>query len=156
IVTNKVFTVILSAYVEGLAASVKASRERPPGSPIGSSPVQRLLSNGTDDNTSGSQTNSGPRKSTEQWELAHVLAMQCLKKFKEPVRTIEDVEKQSCEAIGLLTKSVRFIPRVSYYSGKGDPSTESELRELACRIVRTEYMTMVGASEQHVPTTDGG
>ena len=30
--------------------------------------------------------------------------MQCLKKFKEPVRTIEDVENQSCEAIRLLTK----------------------------------------------------
>ncbi|KAF8625008.1 hypothetical protein AX15_005598 [Amanita polypyramis BW_CC] len=143
-VTNKVFTVILSAYVEGLAASVKASRERPPGSPTGSSPVHRLLSNGT-----GNNTNSGSRKSTEQWELAHVLAMQCLKKFKEPVRTIEDVENQSCEAIRLLTKSVRFIPRFSYYSGKADPSTESELREVACRIVRTEYMTMIGASEQH-------
>lgn len=77
-VTNKVFTVILSAYVEGLAASVEASCERPPRSPTGSSPVQRLLSNGTDDNTSGSQTNSGPRKSTGQWELAHVFAMQCL------------------------------------------------------------------------------
>ena len=91
--------------------------------------------------------------------------MQCLKKFKEPVRTIEDVENQSCEAIRLLTKrhvhnvlhkalfcnavSVRFIPRFSYYSGKADPSTESELRELACRIVRTEYMAMIGASEQH-------
>ncbi|KAF8337140.1 hypothetical protein F5887DRAFT_985413 [Amanita rubescens] len=129
-VTNKVFTVILLAYVEGLAASVEASRKRPPGSP-----------------TSGSQTNSGPRKSTEQWELAHVFAMQCLRKFKEPVRTIEDVENQSCEAIRLLTKSVHCIPRVSYYSGKADPSTESELGELACRIVRTEYMTMVGASE---------
>lgn len=34
IVTNKVFTVILFAYVEGLAASVEASRERPPGSPV--------------------------------------------------------------------------------------------------------------------------
>ncbi|KIL57471.1 hypothetical protein M378DRAFT_16227 [Amanita muscaria Koide BX008] len=70
----------------------------------GSSPVQQLLSNGTDDNTSGSQTNSGPRKLIEQWELVHVFAMQCLKKFKEPVRTIEDVENQSCEAIRLLTK----------------------------------------------------
>ncbi|KAM6491051.1 hypothetical protein JOM56_013290 [Amanita muscaria] len=161
-VTNKVFTVILSAYVEGLAATVEASRERPPGSPTGSSPVQRLLSIGTDDNVSQKETsrahdtdgltNSGPRRSTEQWELAHVFAMQCLKKFKEPVRTIEDIENQSCEAI----RFVRAIPRVSSYSGKADPSTESELMELACRIVRTEYMTTVGASEQHVPATDGG
>jgi len=41
---------------------------------------------------------------TEQWELALDFVMQCLKKFKEPVRTIEDVENQSCEAIRLLTK----------------------------------------------------
>jgi hypothetical protein len=54
--------------------------------------------------TSGSQTRSGPRKSTEQWELALAFANQCLNKFLEPVRTIEDVERQSCEAIGLLTK----------------------------------------------------
>lgn len=45
----------------------------------------------------------------------------------------------------LFCNSVRFIPRVSHYSGKEDPSTENELRALARRIVRTEYMTMVGA-----------
>jgi hypothetical protein len=54
--------------------------------------------------TFGSQTRSGPRKSIEQWELALNFATQCLNKFQEPVRTVEDVEKQSCEAIGLLTK----------------------------------------------------
>ena len=27
-----------------------------------------------------------------------------MNKFKEPVHTIEDVEKQSCEAVALLTK----------------------------------------------------
>ena len=32
--TNKAFTVILLAYVEGLAASVEACRERPPESPV--------------------------------------------------------------------------------------------------------------------------
>jgi hypothetical protein len=33
-VTNKVFTVILFAYMEGLAASVKKSRERPAAPPV--------------------------------------------------------------------------------------------------------------------------
>ena len=34
IVTNKVFSVILFAYMEGLAASVEVSRARPPESPV--------------------------------------------------------------------------------------------------------------------------
>jgi hypothetical protein len=63
----------------------------------GSSPVERLLRNGTDDNVSQKET-------SRAHELALDFAMQCLKKFKEPVRTIEDVENQSCEAIRLLTK----------------------------------------------------
>jgi hypothetical protein len=54
--------------------------------------------------TSGSQIRSGPPKSTEQWELALNFAEQCLNKFLEPVLTVEDVEKQSREAIALLTK----------------------------------------------------
>lgn len=141
-VTNKVFTVILFAYVEGLAASVKWSRERPPASPTRSLAAQQLVCIRTDYNT-------------EKWELALAFAKQCLNKFQEPVHTIEDVEKQSCEAIGLLTKSVRSIPRVSHRSGKAE-STENELRALARRIVRTQYMTMVGVSEQHVHATDGG
>ncbi|KIK08823.1 hypothetical protein K443DRAFT_671881 [Laccaria amethystina LaAM-08-1] len=141
-VTNKVFTVILFAYMEGLAASVKKSRERPAAPPTGSSPAQRMVRNHINDNT-----RSGPRKSTEQWEVALAFANQCLNKFLEPVRTIEDVERQSCEAIGLLTKSVRSIPRVSHYSGKAELSTDNELRAVARRIVCTEYMTMVEASE---------
>ncbi|KAF8797540.1 hypothetical protein BYT27DRAFT_7228908 [Phlegmacium glaucopus] len=159
-VTNKVFTVVLFAYVEGLAASVKASHERPPESPVnwfgGSSPAQQLLCNCTDDNVSQKETScahdtdgctrSGPCKSTEQWELALDFARQCLNKFQEPVCTIEDIEKQSCEAIRLLTKSVHFIPHVSHYSGKEDPSTKNELRVLTHHIVCTEYMTMVEAS----------
>ena len=32
--TNKVFSVVLFAYLEGLAATVKESRERPPVSPV--------------------------------------------------------------------------------------------------------------------------
>ena len=69
--TNKVFGVILSAFMEGLGACC----EWPPGS-----------------------------KSTEQLEVALDIAKQCLSKFKEPVNSIEDAEKKSCEAIRLLTK----------------------------------------------------
>ncbi|KAI0248593.1 hypothetical protein BJV78DRAFT_1276522 [Lactifluus subvellereus] len=141
-VTNKVFSIILFAYMEGLAALVKASCERPPVSPTGSLHTQQMLHNHTDDNT-----HSGPYKSTEQWEFALNFAMQCLSKFQEPVNSVEDVEKQSCGAIGLLTKSVCSIPRVSHYSGKEDPSTEDELGALAHCIVHTEYTTLVGTCQ---------
>ena len=50
------------------------------------------------------QTRSGPRKSTEELELASNSAEHCLTEFREPVRTVEYVEIQSCEAIALLTE----------------------------------------------------
>jgi len=140
LVTNKIFSVILSAYSEGLDALVKASPERAPASATSSSLIH--LGNSTDDNSG-----------CKEWELALDFAAQCMKKFLEPVRTIEDIEKQSCEAIGLLTKSVRSVPRFSYYSEKEDPSTENELKALARRIVHEKYMIMV---EQHVRATGGG
>jgi len=145
-VTNKIFSVILYAYVKGLDASLKESRKRPPASPISSESwlTQQMVCKYADVNTS------------EQWELALAFATQCLDKFLEPVHTIEDVEKQSCEAIGLLTKSVCVIMRVSHYLGEVDPSTENELKVLARRIVHTVYMTKIEASEQHVRATDGG
>jgi hypothetical protein len=116
-VTNKVFSIILSTFLEGLAA-IQTSCE-------GSSASCK---------TSGSPT----CELTEQLEVALDMAGQCLAKFKEPVNSIEDAEKKSCEAIRLLTKryirivlhhlllslilrcrsSVRSIPRVSFYSGK--------------------------------------
>ncbi|KAN0121385.1 hypothetical protein V8E52_003281 [Russula decolorans] len=85
-VTNKVFSIILSAYVEGLAASIKASCEGLPA-----------LSQ-----TSGLST----YKSIEQLDVVLDFAKQCLFRFKEPVDNMENVEKKSCEAIELLTKSV--------------------------------------------------
>ena len=136
--TNKVFSVVLFAYLEGLAASAKASRERPPASPVswlfsdlmakslmplqtGSSPAQRIWRNRTDDNVNQKETSRAPDTDSCVRLLTHRLvlvlvnrlnngnsrfnfATQCLNKFQEPVRTVEDVEKQSCEAIGLLTK----------------------------------------------------
>ncbi|EDR13985.1 uncharacterized protein LACBIDRAFT_305296 [Laccaria bicolor S238N-H82] len=151
-VTNKVFTVILFAYTEGLAAIVKKSRERRPVSPIGSSPTEQLFGIHTDDNVSQKETHCAhDSKSTEQWEMAFALVAQCVNKFKEPVRTIEDVEKKSCEAVALLTKSVLSIPRVSDYSGEADLSNENELRTLARRVVREKYMKEV---ERHIRATD--
>ena len=65
--------------------------------------------------TSGSQTRSGRRKSTERWELAFNFATQCLKKFQEySVCSVEEVEKQSCEAIGLLTK--RHVHNINVFA----------------------------------------
>ena len=42
--------------------------------------------------------------STEQWEFAFNIAMQCLSKFQESANRVEDIEKKSCEAIALLTE----------------------------------------------------
>jgi len=126
-VTNKVFSVVLFAYIEGLSATLKASRERPTAAPPGSSPAQQMLRNRTGDD-----------------DIALNFATQCLTKFQERADSVEGIEQRSCEAVELLTKSVRSIPRVSHYSGGEDPSTEHELRALARRIVLTEYTKLVG------------
>ena len=108
IVTNKIFTIILLAYLDSLAASIKDSRERPselPTSPLG------LLMCKPIDNVSQESIHAydtdicvSSQTELEQWELALKFGKQCLNKFWEPVHTVEDVEKQSCKAIKLLTK----------------------------------------------------
>ncbi|KAI0286591.1 hypothetical protein BGY98DRAFT_929750 [Russula aff. rugulosa BPL654] len=109
LLTNKVFSVVLFAYVESLAASLETSQKRLSLS-IDFSPAQELLSNQTNDSI--------------QYEAAFKFAQQSLSKFLEPANSIKNIEEKSSKAIELLTKSVRSIPRVSYYSGKEDPSTK--------------------------------
>ena len=137
--TNKIFSVILFAYTEGLGVWCA----RPP-----------------------TLCKTSDSKSAEQLGVALDIAKQCLSKFKEPVNSIEHAETKSCEAIRLLTRryahdyhvvlhyplglilrycsSVRSIPRASYYTGEQDPSNEDELRALSRDIVHTEYTRLVG------------
>ena len=61
-----------------------------------------------------------------------------------------------CTFYEALSWNAILVPHTSHYLGKAEPSTENELRMLACCIVHTEYMTIVGASEQHVYATEDG
>jgi hypothetical protein len=97
----------------------------------------------------------GSHKLTPQWDLALNFAKQCLEKFQLSVSSVEDIEKQSSEAIELLMKrhvhdfhvsilqlqtllSCSVIPRYAYFSGKEDPLTSDELKDLAYRIVKQD------------------
>ena len=86
--TNKVFSVILFAYVEGLAASVKLDRERLSASPVsllfsdlmaitppqtGSSPAQQIVRNRTNDNVSQKETSRAHDTDGRVKLLAHRL-----------------------------------------------------------------------------------
>jgi len=44
------------------------------------------------------------RKSTDCWETALLFAQQCCDRFKENFETIEDVERNSTEALEMLAK----------------------------------------------------
>ena len=43
------------------------------------------------------------RKLTDKWVLAHKLALDCVNKLKKKVISIEDMEKNSTEALAILT-----------------------------------------------------
>jgi len=86
---------------------------------------------------SSGRKNTGSRKSTDQWESALALAEECCAKFKEPPASALDVEEKANEALSLLTKSVRSIPRASTFTGgDDDPSTPAELKALAARVAK--------------------
>jgi len=78
-------------------------------------------------------------KLTEGWELALRIAEDCRRKFMQKVTTIEDMEIRSTEALELLTKSVRSIPRRSAYTSRQSSSclTPAELKDLACQTVES-------------------
>jgi hypothetical protein len=79
------------------------------------------------------------QKSTDGWDLALDTAEDCRRKFMEKVTTIEEMEVKSTEALELLTKSVRYIPRYSAYTTKKRSSslTPAELKDHARQIVES-------------------
>lgn len=105
--TNKIFTIVLLGYLEGLVASIKLMHERP-------LPADNVSQK---ESIHAYNTDTGLHWQTEnrikQWELALSYAKQCLNKFKEPIHTVEDVEKRSNKAIKLLTK--RHVHNFLYF-----------------------------------------
>ncbi|KAF8496730.1 hypothetical protein F5888DRAFT_361236 [Russula emetica] len=66
-------------------------------------------------------------------------AEDCRQKFMEKATTIEDMEIRSTEALELLTRSVRSIPRYSAYTTKQRSNclTPAELKDLARQTVES-------------------
>ncbi|KAF8816701.1 hypothetical protein BYT27DRAFT_6384297 [Phlegmacium glaucopus] len=150
-VTNKIFGLILSAFVDGLHAIVIKSNNRAANddfSPEGSAPTDQLSGskNVPKASTSSSQARPGQRqKSTSVWESALKLAEECCAKFAEKPTTIQDMERNSNEALELLTKSVHSIPRFSEFTGTMDPSTIADLRALARDVVSEKCQNLLAA-----------
>lgn len=151
-VGNKIFSVILTAYIDGLEATMLKSigrKEKGDVSSPGSTPLQRMRARKapSEPGPPQSHTRDRGRKSTDRWEAALQLAQQCRDKFEEPVETIDDIERNSTAALELLAKSVRFIPRVSRLTGAADPSSTEEIKDLARRMVHTKYLDMMNNNE---------
>ncbi|KAM6499857.1 hypothetical protein JOM56_005365 [Amanita muscaria] len=105
-VCNKIFGVILTAYIDGLEAtkskSIESKNKMNLSSP-GSAPLQQLLGV-PEPGPSQSYTRNSGRKSTDCWEVALQLAQQCRDRFNEPVETVDDIERNSNAALELLAK----------------------------------------------------
>jgi len=151
-VSNKIFSVILTAYIDGLEATTAKNIEKKSKGDIsssGSAPLQQLRSQNPPSERWPSRlpNHNGGRKSTDRYEVALQLAKQCREKFDESVRTIDDVENNSTAALELLARSVRSIPRVSLLTGKYDPSSTEEIKDLAHRMVHQKYLDMAQVSQ---------
>ncbi|KIL59813.1 hypothetical protein M378DRAFT_84610 [Amanita muscaria Koide BX008] len=132
-VSNKIFGVILTAYMDGLREIIRRSKDRARQNEfhiIGITDPSKLT---------GEEKKTGSRKSTDQWEAALVLAERCVDKFNEPIVSIQDIEARANGALELLTKSVCSIPRASSFSGDKDPSTPTELSALAVAVIKAEH-----------------
>jgi len=126
-VANKIFGVILSAYMDGLRAIIKRSQDR-------------AKRNDKPSELTGEEKNGSGRKSTDQRDAALWLAKSCVEKFQDPVASFQDIEGRANGALELLTKSVRSIPRASSFSGEdNDPSTPAELKTLAAKVIKEEH-----------------
>jgi len=91
-VSNKIFGVVLSAYIESLRANITMNQER-----------EKHNKQNLSELNSGWK-NTGGRKSTDQWKSALALAEECCVKFKEPSASPLDIEEKANEALSLLTK----------------------------------------------------
>jgi len=149
-ISNKIFGIILWAYMEGLRAIISRNKNRAKCNdftsesfaPIGS----KEQSASSDFQQPGElipgvdSKRAGGHKLTDQWEVALELAELCVVKFKEPVASLEDIEAKGNDALGLLTKSTHSIPRASIFSGQGsEPSTPAELKLVAACAIKEEY-----------------
>ncbi|KIL55332.1 hypothetical protein M378DRAFT_28579 [Amanita muscaria Koide BX008] len=125
-VSNKIFGVILTAYMDGLRAIISRSKDRAKKkdfSPQSSAPgvlkgqstpsssrktnsqvaLNRLSSSARTPRAS-KEKKTGGRKLTDQWEAALRLAKRCVEKFNEPVVSIQDIEARANGALELLTE----------------------------------------------------
>ncbi|KAF8238935.1 hypothetical protein L208DRAFT_1386758 [Tricholoma matsutake] len=146
-VSDKIFGLILSAYMDGLCATLEKSRDRAKNNDfllIGSLPEEmRKGSSGRElPSKLTAKGRNGGRKSTDNWEAALRFAQACCEKFSEPVTSLEDIEKNGNDALTLLSQSVHSIPRASFFTGKDDElSMPSKLKDLADHLVDGMYET---------------
>ncbi|KIL58137.1 hypothetical protein M378DRAFT_170927 [Amanita muscaria Koide BX008] len=138
-VSNKIFGVVLSGYMDTLRAWITKDEDRANHNQTGRN-IPSSSQKPSELTGEGKSTGSRSRRLPDYryWEAALVLAEDCCAKFKEPATSLPDIEEKANEALGLLAKSVRSIPRASIFTGRQeyDPA---ELKALATRVVKETY-----------------
>ncbi|KAK2462666.1 hypothetical protein APHAL10511_005282 [Amanita phalloides] len=118
-VSNKIFGIILTGYIDNLHAYIAESKS------------------------------SSQNSDTHDQEAALEFVESCCAKFREPIASLSDIEEKGNEGLALLTKSVCCIPHESTFTGGHyDPSTPTELKALATRIVEETHEHYLSELEQ--------
>ncbi|KIM49600.1 hypothetical protein M413DRAFT_112482 [Hebeloma cylindrosporum] len=137
-VVNKIFGLVLSAYIDGLRAILQVNHTRAKSNDFSlesSAPALKHVWEAAE---------VSDRKSTPHWEVALELAISCVEKLKEPAHTLQDIEERGNLAIELLTRSVRSIPRPGAFSGGDvDPPAPAEVKAMAAKIVDEKYALLI-------------
>jgi len=111
------------------------------------------------------------RKSTDKWESALKLALECVAKLNERVTSIEDMENNSTEALQMLTNrqvraelsflceldililSLLVSVLVSGFTGGVDPKSSDEFQVMARNVVHNKlqsFLTQLLFAGRHV------
>ncbi|KAF8905814.1 hypothetical protein CPB84DRAFT_1844803 [Gymnopilus junonius] len=151
-VCNKIFGVILTAYIEGLEALAKKSRKRAARGNFSNESSSPFMTN---DNNSGSDPqDSGTRKSRD---MAIHFAKLCQQTLGTGIGDIGEIEQNGAKALAYLKKSVSSIKRESdegnLYKTELDIMTEKDRFDLADKSVCTQY-ELIRQMQEHRKSFD--
>ncbi|OBZ74054.1 Sterol O-acyltransferase 2 [Grifola frondosa] len=142
-VANKMFSIIMFAYLEVLREMVDSSREEDAGNPSSSQDQQSATLLSEVDKPS-----LHSRPSFAQREQALHFAEQASAKFQSST-SIDELDAATVEGLRLLTESAHCLPRVSPCTATEVPSTAEGLQALSDRNVKEWHERLIKVYTSH-------
>ncbi|KIJ36800.1 hypothetical protein M422DRAFT_212103 [Sphaerobolus stellatus SS14] len=147
-ITNKIFSIIFTAYIEALVCTERSSTRRGKEGDFkepGSAMIDQYYAvrhpdgpDGPDPGCVALDSTRASRDSTSKWEQALQHALQARALFEEHCITAEECDSKSIEATKLLRQSVLMVPRRVRFEENYDLDEETLKRE-ALEVVLDMY-----------------